>query len=495
MSAGALAAAERQGAAASAPQPAHAGGTTSPSNAPPTPRRSNSSRSAQFHPALNNPTTSAAGSAARSGAALNAGFEATFRKEDFKPLPNQIHMVWVGSKPGDSQLKYAKNWAEKNPHADVNIWLDSRQLGAYEENKKVGQELDKLFPDKKAFQTEKLFRGLFSQLHASMSKHGPEHKAGCKQALSELNKELYKPANAALKRRLVPVGNVTEENAADVRLAFKELSKGNDEKFLLAERMVLDQTTKAWDRASQSKEPVGQDHAALSEIQAQLNHLVPKGNAKIRDLSNPDDMPVFTNRKAYQHGIVGRNGAYPEASDIARYAILHHAGGTYADIDLECTKSLEGLSAHPDLMLVGLDEGKGEASGGKTPYFANALLSSHPGGKAVKSMVDAIGAQYDDMKGNEYSGARYFDRPNKSTIENTGPNGLREQIDKTVRAANGDPVDARANPESRAERVWSQDNKANDAFWSAVRSHIAFPEGLVNFETEEQQQSATKDMA
>jgi hypothetical protein len=461
----------------------------------PTLSRSNSLRTAQFHPALRNASEAAAGPGSHRAATLNAGFEATFRKEDFKTLPNQIHMVWVGSTPGASQLKYAKNWAEKNPGASVNIWMDSRQLGAYDENKKVGQQLDQIFPDKKAYQTEKLFRGLFSQLHASLSKTGPEHASASRQALSELNKELSKPAHLSLKRRLVPIGNVTAENAASVRLAYKELSKGNDEKFLNAERLILDQTIKAWDRATQSKEPVGQANTALRDIQAQLNALVPSGNAKIRDLSNPEDMPVFENRKAYQHGIVGRNGAYPEASDIARYEILHHAGGTYADIDLECTKSLEGLSAHPDLMLVGLAEGKGEASGSSTPYFANALLSSHAGGKAVKGMVDAIAAQYDNMMGNEFSGARYFDRPNKSTIENTGPNGLRQQIDKTVRAANGHPVDARANAESRAERVWSQDHKENDSFWSAVRSHIAFPEGFVNFETEEQQQSATKDMA
>ncbi len=426
---------------------------------------------------------------------INAGFEAAFRKEDFKVLPRQIHMVWVGSKPGEAQLKYAKNWAEKNPGAVINIWLDSRQLGAYEENKKVGQQLEQIFPDKNAYQNEKLFRGLFNQLHASLSQVGPEHELARKQALSELNKELVKLPHLALKRRLVPVGNVTADNAPAIRLAYHTLTKGNDEKFRLAERLILSQTIKAWESAALSKEPVGQANATLHAMQNQLDALVVSGNIKVRDLSDPKDLPVFKNRMAYQHGIVGRNGAYPEASDVARYEILHHVGGTYTDIDLECTKPLGDIGAHPDLMLVGLAEGKGEASGGKTPYFANALLSSHPGSKTVGNMIEAIGAIHANLKGNTYSGSRYFDRPNKSTIETTGPNGLREQIDNTIRSANGHPIGARANAESRALRVWSQDRQENAAFWSAVRSHMAFPEGFVNFETEEQQQSATKDMA
>lgn len=465
----------------------------SASNAPPL-SRSNMQRGARSHPSLRSAIAPARSAATNHAPALNAGFAAKFSKDAFQPIPNHIHMVWVGSEPGESQLKYVKNWAKMNPQADINIWTDSRQLTAYAENKEVARQLDQLFPDKREYQTEKLFRGLFDQLHASMSQHEAAPERASHQALSELNKELGKPEHAELKRQL-KVGDVTLDNAPAIGRAYKNLSRKNDEKFLLAERLVLDQTVKGWDRAENSSAPVGLANGALSQMQHKLNQLVPSGKAKVRDLSDTQDMPVFTNRKAYQHGIIGRNGAYPEASDIARYEILHNFGGTYADIDLECTQALDKLTAHPQLMLVGLAAGKGEASGGATPYFANALLSSHAGSATVKAMVDAISVHHDTMQGNSYAGARYFDRPNKSTIESGGPNGLREQIDKAVRAANGEPVDARAHPQARAARVWDNDRPENAAFWSAVDSHIAFPPGLVNFETEEQQQSATKDMA
>jgi len=31
-----------------------------------------------------------------------AGFEAKYPEDQFKPVPNNIHMVWVGSKPGSN---------------------------------------------------------------------------------------------------------------------------------------------------------------------------------------------------------------------------------------------------------------------------------------------------------------------------------------------------------------------------------------------------------
>lgn len=122
------------------------------------------------------------------------------------------------------------------------------------------------------------------------------------------------------------------------------------------------------------------------------------GNIRIRDLSNPSDIQLKSH-DAYLHEIPGRNGAaYPAASDIARYDILYNYGGVYADIDLECTQDLSGaLLAHPDLMLVGLAEGKHKASGGTTPYFANALLASHPKSQMLADFIDKIGNDYQNM--------------------------------------------------------------------------------------------------
>lgn len=61
------------------------------------------------------------------------------------------------------------------------------------------------------------------------------------------------------------------------------------------------------------------------------------------------------------------------------------------------------------------------------------------GSAMVSSLIDNIGEQYRSMKGAEYSGDRYFSRPNKSTIETTGPNALRAQVDRVIRESQGRP--------------------------------------------------------
>lgn len=480
-----------------APAPSQARGASGPhAAAPGKPAAAGkpAARTAQGHPALNGTSASSGANVPRQ---TNAGFEAAFRKEDFKVLPNEVHMIWLGSKPGAAQMKYVKNWAEKNPGAKINIWTDSKHLGAYAENQAIGKQISELFPDGKAFQAEKAFRGLFSQLHVSMKQpHSHANLTALHLSLNELNKELSKKGNAELKQKLLAKGGkVTAENAAAVMRAYAEMTKGNDEKFLLADRLILDQTVKAWDRAQVADVPSGQDNPELQAIQKELSAMVSSGNAFVRDLSDPKDMPAFTNRDAYVHGIVGRKGAYPEASDVARYEILNNFGGTYTDVDLECVSKLEGLKAHPDLMLVGIEDASREGPSGEgNHYFQNGLLSSHPGSTTVKGMVDNITEVYKKLSTKEFNGTRYFDRPNKSMIEQTGPAGLRAHVDQTIRSANGQPARA-VDAQARASYMWSRDQPENDAFWSAVHSHIAFPEGHVNFETEEQLQSATKDSA
>ncbi len=473
------------------PEASH--GDTSPAREPAV-SSTHAARTARFHPALKGALASSSSNAPKQ---TNAGFEAAFRKEDFKVLPNEIHMVWLGSQPGAAQMKYVKNWAEKNPDAKVNLWTDSKHLGAYAENQAIGRQISALFPDGKAFQTEKTFRGLFNQLHVSMNQPlNPGNLTALHLSLSELNKELSKKGNAQLKQRLLPKGDqVTVDNAAALRHAYSDMTKANDEKFLLADRLILDQTVKAWDRARADGGLCGQSHPQLQSMQKELAALVKTGNAFVRDLSDPGDMPAFTNRDAYVHGIVGRKGAYPEASDIARYEILHHVGGTYTDVDLECVNHIAGLKAHPDLMLVGIEDASREGPSGEgNHYFQNGLLSSHPGSATVKGMIDNIKSVYQQLAPTGFDGARYFDRPNKSMIEQTGPGGLRAHVDQTIRSANGQAPRA-ADAQARASYMWRRDQPDNDGFWSAVHSHIAFPEGLVNFETEEQLQSATKDAA
>lgn len=418
-------------------------------------------------------------------------FSQVYDKGDFKPVPAEIHMVWVGSKPGASQQQYLREWSDKNPDSTVNLWVDSTQFGAYAANKEVRKQVDALFPDPKQYQQEKLLRGLFSQLKATLQHHDtPLGLIALKQALNELNKELGAKGNETCLLALVPEGSkVTLDNATTTLRAFQQMTRGNDEKFLQADRLVLDQTVKAWDRSAND---CPCDIEALNEVRGLF---ADKGNIRIRDLSNPSDIQL-TNRHAYVHEIVGRSGAYPAASDIVRYEILYNYGGVYTDIDLECIQPLSGvLSAHPNLMLVGLAEGKGDACGSATPYFANALLASHPKSQMLLAFINKIGDHYQTMRGNLYAGDRYFSRPNKSTIEVTGPNGLRSHVDATVRQAQHEPERIRNDPHSLAERIWDRSQPQNKDFWDAMASHFTFPEGYVNFETEEQQQSATKTMA
>ncbi|AZC83998.1 TcdA/TcdB catalytic glycosyltransferase domain-containing protein [Pseudomonas chlororaphis] len=414
-------------------------------------------------------------------------FSEVYPKSEFKVVPSNIHMVWVGSQPGEKQHEYLRQWAEKNPGSTVRLWVDSSQFDAYATNKAAREKAERIFPE---YQSEKPLRGLFSQLKTTLDRPDTVlNPAAQKQALSELNKELSAKGNEVWKQKLLPnADKVTAQNAGQVLAAFQHHTRANDDKFFQAERMILDQTVKSWDRGGSNPT---RDVTKLKALQEQFRDLK---NIEICDLSNSNDIQL-KNKEAYQHEIIGRNGAYPAASDIARYEILYKYGGVYADIDLECMQPLSGeLQAHPDLMLVGLAEGKNEASGSATRYFANALLASHPSSKMLSDFIDKIGEDYQNLKGNEFSGDRYFSRPNKSTIELTGPNGLRGHVDTVIRKAQEQPQLMRNDVLSLSERIWDQRQPQNKDFWSSMESHFKFPDNYVNFETEEQQQSATKAM-
>lgn len=438
---------------------------------------------------LNSPTGSGSVTSPLSTA---TGFDAVYPSSESKPIPNKIHMVWVGSEPGAKQDEYLLNWAKMNPNHEVSLWVDSTQFDAYATNKAAQAKAEAIYPN---YQAERPIRGLFSQLKVSLQmpsndKNQPRNKLEQAQVFSELNKELSSSGNKQLKALLLPDGGkVTTENASAVLNAFERYASRTDDKFLQAEAVILDQTTKSWDRYASNP---SRDTSTLGALQERFSD---QKNVKIRDLSNPSDIRL-KNKDVYQHEIIGRSGGYAAASDVARYEIVHKHGGTYTDIDLESVRPLDGaLNAHPNLMLVGMAEGKNEASGSSTPYFANALFSSHPGSAMLSSLVDDIGNKYRSMKGNEYAGDRYFSRPNKSTIETTGPNALRGHVDRVMQEAKGRPDLIRDDAGSLAERIWDKGLPKNEEFWTYVDSHFKFPDNYVNFETEEQQNSATKAMA
>ena len=440
-----------------------------------------------------NPQTSfSAGLAVKEKVVSQGGFEAACPKCEFKPVPNTIHMVWVGSEPKVTQDEYLRQWAKLNPHHTVTLWVDSTQFGAYAANKEALAKAEALFPD---FQAERPLRGLFSQLGVTLAQPGSgpltaSRLAEQNQAIKELDKELSSPGNERLKAILLGgESKVTARNAPQVLEAFKQHARRTDDQFFQAEAAILNQTTQAWDR---SRGAAQRDIGTLESVRERFSDVK---NVQIRDLSNTSDISL-KNQDAYLHEIIGRNGGYAAASDIVRYEIVGAYGGTYCDIDLECINNLEeALFAHPDLMLVGLAQGKNEATNSGTPYFANALFSSHAGSSMLMRLVEHIGDQYQSMKGCEFSGDRYFSRPNKSTIEVTGPNALRSHVDRTIKSAGHEALAVRDDVASLSERIWDASLPQNKDFWRSVDSHFKFPDGLVNFETEEQQNSATKAMA
>lgn len=441
---------------------------------------------------LNSQVSFSVGHAVKEKTVLQGGFEAAFSKNDFKPVPNNIHMVWVGSEPGSKQEDYLRQWANKNPQHTVMLWVDSTQFTAYSANKAALAKAESIHPD---YQAERPLRGLFSQLKTTLEqpavpRHSPSRLAEQNQALKELNKELAIPGNEQLKAKLLAGAHeVTAYNAPQVLNGFARYVSHADDKFYQAEATILNQTIQAWDQCSGS--PL-RDMNTLVSLQKRFGDI---NNVQVRDLSNTADIRL-QNKAAYMHEIVGRNGGYAAASDIVRYEIVGEYGGTYTDIDLECVQNLEGaLNAHPDLMLVGLMKDKKDTRIEATPYFANALFSSHPGSTMLAGLVNHIGQKYAAMKGNEFTGDRYFSRPNKCTIETTGPNALRSHVDRVIKSAQDVPHLVRDDVASLSDMLWDKDLPQNQEFWRRVDTHFKFPEGYVNFETEEQQNSATKAMA
>ncbi len=64
-----------------------------------------------------------------------------------------------------------------------------------------------------------------------------------------------------------------------------------------------------------------------------------------------------------------------------------------------------------------------------------------------------------------------------------------------IQEAKGRPDLIRNDAASSAERIWDMAKPQNKEYWGLVDSHFKFPDNYVNFETEEQQNSATKAMA
>ncbi|MBM4947141.1 hypothetical protein HYO33_04130 [Vibrio parahaemolyticus] len=374
-------------------------------------------------------------------------------------------MIWVASLSQEKQIKYVRDWAKKNPQAAINLWGDSHHFDTYQKNKSANTAARSSIAP---LGTELQLRNLSQQLIVSQN-----NDEALTLSISKLNKALKGECKAFRGQLLGWYELVTKSNHKEIIFRLNKLLEKNKEKFLEAGAKMLNHTVQAWD---QYKGGLNRDVKRLEEVRSGLES---SGlcNIYVRDLSNSEDIKL-ENEDAYQHEMIGR------------YEILHQHGGIYTDVDLECKQRLafDKLKSHPDLVLVGMAASKKEEAGSVTPYFANALIASHQGSKLISDLIGDIKEEYDSIKGNDFSGTRYFARPNKATIERTGPNKLREQVSVTL---NRPQVDIN----SKSMRIWDKAQQINNDIWQAIDSHFTFPEGLVEFETPEQAESATKAMS
>ncbi|MDN3612315.1 TcdA/TcdB catalytic glycosyltransferase domain-containing protein [Vibrio ostreicida] len=403
--------------------------------------------------------------------------QSRFPEREFKAIPKQVHMIWVASLPKDVQVKYVKDWAQKNPSASINLWVDSRHFETYGKNKTANTAAR---IDVANLSVENQLRNLTQQLAVSRN-----DKAALNLSIAELNKSLKGDCKTFKQAVLGKDDKVSTLNCEKVLKNLNSVLAKNEEKFLEADAKLLSHTVQSWDHY---KSGLNSDTASLANLRQELQKLG-LNNIHVKDLSNKSDI-TLKNEDAYQHEMIGRGGAYPAASDIARYEILSQHGGIYTDVDLECKQTLDfdQIKSHPNLILVGMAATKKEEAGNATPYFANALIASHKDSDMINELIKDIGTEYNSLKGNDFLGTRYFARANKATIERTGPNKLREQVAKELKQPRND-ID------SKSQRIWDKAQQVNSDIWKAIDSHFTFPEGLIEFETPEQADSATKAMA
>jgi FkbM family methyltransferase len=83
----------------------------------------------------------------------------------------------------------------------------------------------------------------------------------------------------------------------------------------------------------------------------------------------------------YRHGV--------QRADASRIAILHHCGGVYADLDVECLAPLDGLFSPQDLSLLAEPAEHGPLYA-KTFIVSNAVMAAPAGHPVLRRILDAL---------------------------------------------------------------------------------------------------------
>ncbi len=216
----------------------------------------------------------------------------------------------------------------------------------------------------------------------------------------------------------------------------------------------------------------------------------------------------FRNLFFYDLETANRCGNCPAASDILRYELLKKYGGVYMDVDIAVKEAFGDLYCQHEYALYYLAESeeKPPTNSDITSYFyfINALIACHPESVIMKSCIDKIRNNYKTLNSgvkhsihamikSMFDTKRNYYCPNKFTIETTGPNMLREEVylQFACRGAGGQNT-IKINDYIK-DKTLKQD-QGFKSFWEWVEENCRFPDEKINFDTEEQKQSATKEL-
>lgn len=392
-----------------------------------------------------------------------------------KKIPNDIHCIWVGGTDLSihSSIAGIESWLKMAPEYNVYVWVDS----SHRASMIIRPELKpsaKYSEESRASLTNFSKWNISNELDYLSKGYTPEQYAQLSCMLSEIFTDSLAP--------------------------LRNLSRKYD------------------------------DRLHICDIHKDLVSYVPK---VLKSLTFDENL-----RAAYDRELSNR-GIFPAAAaDILRYAVLLQFGGIYIDIDFELTKPLpHDMEVTENLALIGLIDAQGSVRGNSVAqeyqkqtevqfknrcfYACNALIATHEQSafmnEVCQSIVDAY-AILDNKTGNECLKSYYEKYINKSTLDITGPNLIRDilyrfyfidkiqatpvsAVDRLINALQQHPKIVGQDRHEllfnddfpRFAKVWRDDDNRYFEFWTWVYTKAYFPMEYINWETEASKQSDTKE--
>ncbi|MDN3612043.1 TcdA/TcdB catalytic glycosyltransferase domain-containing protein [Vibrio ostreicida] len=408
---------------------------------------------------------------------MSWGVSLNYPKKQFRSLPKQVHMIWVASLPEEAQLNPVRDWAQKNPSATINLWVDSKHFDAHSHYIKAHRVAR---CEVSGLGKKTLLRTLTHHLNVSLQQ---KNLAGIVRSIRALNKALGTSCREFRQAVLREDEQISVNNVHQVLNALTQVI-GNNRSNVTSGAKPLRHGLPVWDPYSSGG--VISDLKRLSILRDSLKLL---RNVQVRDLSDTRDIRL-KNPRAYQYEMLRGASAYPHASGIVKYDILYQYGGIYIDVDLTCQRRLDFgcIQSHPELMLVGIVAAKKAQAAHSTPCFFNALLACHRGSHMVKEVIDDIGHEYETLKGSDLSGTHVDELTHRAMIGVTDPDQRSRPVVNAFNQTNHKHT-------ATFQRLWDKARQINPDVWQAVNSHLAFPDGWVEFSMPEQAKRVTEVMA